>query len=217
MASKKLTISLATALTALVFPFAVHAQLGNLGGLMGGSKGGGVSADQVEKDLREYFSGVNRTNRLLGEALKLNELVQSAQEKAECTQSGSCGLKDGSSLIKGHSETVVKKVKEMQAAGTKMTEEESVKFTRSFEGLGKAAVFAKKIISDGKNMDKGVKALTIAGSIPDVATSMKATFDAAGAVISYMRFSGVKPDDLIKSVTAAASESGIPMPDGFGK
>ncbi len=207
---RSLTVVAAMALA----PLAAQAQFG---GLMGGAKsGGGASPDQVEKHIKDYFSGINRTNRLLGEALKLDGLAQAAKEKAECTESGSCGLKDGASLAKGHSEEIAKKIRELQAAGTKLSEEESVKITRSFEGIGKAALAAKNALTDGKNMDKGMKALTLAALFPDIGNSFKATFDAANAVVAYMRFSGVKPDDLVKSLASAATESGIPVPTNFG-
>lgn len=201
-------------------PLAANAQFG---GLMGGSKGGSggaVNPDQVEKHLRDYFSGINRMNRLLGDALKLNELSKSAQEKADCTQSGSCGLKDGASLAKGHSDDIAKKIKELQDSGVKMTEEESVKFTRSFEGFGKAVIAAKNGVTDGKNMDKGMKALTIAANLPEVANSLKSSVNAIKAVIDYARFSGLKPDDMIKSVTAASADIGGAVPGlslDFGK
>jgi hypothetical protein len=206
----------AIAATGLV-PFAARAQFG---GMLGGGKGGGVSPDAVEKHMRDYFAGINRMNRLLGEALKLNELAQSAQEKAECTQSGSCGLKDGASLAKGHSDEITKKVKERQAAGEKMTEEEGVKAMRSWEGFGKAVLSAKNAITDGKNMDKGMKALAILPVLPDIPQSIIAAFNSAKALIDYMRFSGIKSDDLVKSLTSASSElsSVVPgLPTDFGK
>lgn len=214
-------IQSATLLVALsMAPLAANAQLG---GLLGGNKGGGggaVNPDQVEKHLRDYFSGINRMNRLLGEALKLNELSKSAQEKADCTQSGSCGLKDGASLAKSHSEEIAKKIKELQDSGVKMTEEESTKFTRSFEGLGKAALAAKNALTDGKNMDKGMKSISLATNLPEVGTSLKATLNAAKAIIDYARFSGLKPDDMVKVVSSAVSESGGAIPGlniDFGK
>lgn len=208
MYGKKMIRSLAVVAAIAIAPLAAQAQFG---GLLGGAKaGGGASPDQVEKHIKDYFSGINRTNRLLGEALNLDGLAQAAKEKADCTESGSCGLKDGASLAKGHSEEIAKKIRELQAAGTKLTEEQSVKITRSFEGVGKAALAAKNALTDGKNMDKGMKALTLAALLPDIGNSFKATFDAGNAVVSYMRFSGVKTDDLVKNLSSAVTESGIP-------
>ena len=216
---KNLTKALTLLVALGLAPLAANAQFG---GLLGGSKGGGgaVNPDQVEKHLRDYFSGINRMNRLLGEALKLNELSKSAEEKADCTQSGSCGLKDGASLAKGHSEEIIKKIKELQYSGVKMTEEESMKFTRSFEGFGKAVIAAKNAATDGKNMDKGMKALSIAANLPEVANSLKSTVNAVKAVIDYARFSGLKPDDMIKSVSSASADIGGAVPGlslDFGK
>ena len=59
-----------------------------------------------------------------------------------------------------------------------MTEEESVKFTRSFEGFGKAILAAKNGMTDGKNMDKGMKALTLAANFPEIANSLKSSVNA---------------------------------------
>ena len=213
---QSITISVAVSLVTL----SANAQ--GLGGLLGGSKGGGgaVNPDQVEKHLRDYVSGISRMNRLLGEALNLNELATSAQEKADCTQSGSCGLKDGASLAKGHSDDITKKIKQLQDSGVKMTEEESVKFTRSFEGFGKAILAAKNGMTDGKNMDKGMKALTLAANFPESANSLKSSVNAIKAVVDYARFSGVKADDMIKSISSASADLSGAVPGlslDFGK
>jgi hypothetical protein len=69
-------------------------------------------------------------------------------------------------------------------------------------------------------MDKGMKALSIAANLPEVANSLKSTVNAVKAVIDYARFSGLKPDDIIKSVSSASADIGGAVPGlslDFGK
>ena len=181
----------------------VHAQFG---GLIGGGKAGGVSPDEMEKNIREYLSGVNRFNRLMGEALQLNELATAAGEKTECTKSGSCGLKDGSALLKAHSEELIKKLADLEAQGVKLSEADSKKFGPAAEGIAKSVAYAVKISKDSKNMEKGMKTVTILGSIPDLANSAVSTVNVALAVIKYAKYSGVSVDAIAKEVAASQAE-----------
>jgi len=181
----------------------VHAQFG---GLLGGGKSGSVSPDEMEKNFRGFISGANRFSRVMGEALQLNELATAAGEKAECTKTGSCGLKDGTALLKGQSEQLIKKLAELEAQGVKLSEADTSKYLPAFEGFATFTGYAVKISKDSKNMEKGMKTVTLLASVPDVANSAIAIMNVAVAFQKYLTYSGVSADAIAKEVLAAQTE-----------
>jgi hypothetical protein len=147
----------------------------------------------------------------MGEALQLNELATAAGEKAECTKTGSCGLKDGAALLKGQSEQLLKKLEELEAQGVKLSEADTSKYLPAFEGFATFTAYAVKISKDSKNLEKGMKTATLLASVPDIVNASLAAGNVAQAFLKYMTYSGVSTDAIAKEVLA-----GQDVMKGFG-
>ena len=198
-----LSIAVAALAALLTLPQA-QAQIGGLGGLLGGGK----SADSakksdpqsVEKDLKTIIAATSKSVAGLLGALGMKEESDKMTKNAECMEKSECGVKDGVEALSGASDAAKKEIESKKASGTKLDAAASGRAMESMLPGIIAMPLWKRVIDGGKALDK-MSLLSSAGAglaraLPLVPGAAKGSGDFFKTSIDYLTFSGADTSSL---------------------
>jgi hypothetical protein len=204
MINSKRKLALGLLLAAGSYP--VLAQLGALGGLLGGgSKAAGADPKKLESDLKLIIESTSVAFDKLADAMGLKEASAKMQKNADDIKSGKVGLSDSMTIVSETSASVVAEIAKNQQSGKKLDAEASAKALQAIEpGIMSFALW--KSVADGvKSLDRSAAmgAVALVQAAPKIPTAAKNSLDLYQAGISYLAFSGVDTSSVKKAAEGA--------------
>lgn len=182
------------------------AQLGALGGLMGGGRsGGGSDPKKLEEDLKGIIESTSLAMGKLAEAMGLKETSARMQKNAADIKSGAVGLADSTSLVSDASAEVKAEMEKNQREGTKLDAASSTIATQALEPAIKSFPRWKSVADGFKSLDRTalLGAASLAQAIPKVPTAAKSTLEMYQAGITYLTFSGADTTSVKQAAESA--------------
>jgi len=204
MRSSKRKLVLGISSLALASP--VFAQLGGLGGVLGGgSKSGGGDPKKIEADLRSIIEKTSIALSKLAEAMGLKESAAKMQQTADDIKSGKVGISDSTNVVSDVSASVKAEMEKNQKEGKKLDSKSSSTAVQALEPGIQSFPLWKSVIDGGKSLDKTalLSLPDLAQAIPKVPTAAKNSLEMYQAGISYLTFSGADTSSLKKSAESA--------------
>lgn len=182
------------------------AQLGGLGGLMGGgSKSAGADPKKLESDLKQIIESTSVALSKLADAMGLKESSAKMQKNADGIKSGAIGLSESADTVSETCASVVAEIAKNQQEGKKLDAASSSIAIQAIEPGIKSFPLWKSVADGIKSLDRsammGAAALVQAG--PKIPTAAKNSLDLYQAGISYLAFSGADTSSVKKAAEGA--------------
>jgi hypothetical protein len=207
MNNSKRKLALGLLLAAGSYP--VLAQLGGLGGLIGGLMGGGAKSSgadpkKLESDLKLIIGSTSVALAKLADAMGLKESSAKMQKNADDIKSGAVGLSDSTTTVSDTCASVVAEIAKNQQSGKKLDAASSAIALEAIEPGIKSFPLWKSVAEGVKSLDRSsmMGAVALVEAAPKIPTAAKNSLDLYQAGISYLAFSGA---DTSSVKTAAES------------
>lgn len=204
MNNSKRKLAFGMLLAASAYP--ALAQLGGLGGLMGGgSKTAGADPKKLETDLKLIIESTSVALVKLADAMGLKESAAKMQKNADGIKSGAVGLSESADTVSETCASVTTEIAKNQKEGKKLDASSSAIALQAIEPGIKSFPLWKSVADGIKSLDRsammGAAALVQAG--PKIPTAAKNSLDLYQAGISYLTFSGADTSSVKKAAESA--------------
>ena len=202
ISKRKLTFGMLLSISA----YPTFAQLGGLGGMMGGgSKAAGADPKKLESDLKQIIESTSLALAKLTDALGLKETSAKMQKNADGMKSGAIGLSESTDAVSETCASVVAEIAKNQKEGKKLDAASSSIAIQAIEPGIKTFPLWRSVADGIKSLDRsammGAAALVQAG--PKIPTAAKNSLDLYQAGISYLAFSGADTSSVKKAAESA--------------
>jgi hypothetical protein len=204
MTISKRKLILGSILTVSAYP--ALAQLGALGGLLGGgSKSAGSDPKKLESDLKQIIESTSFALAKLAEAMGKKEESAKMLKNADDIKSGKIGLSESTDMVSETCASVAAEIAKNQKEGKKLDAASSSIAIQAIEpGIMSFPLW--KSVADGiKSLDRsammGAAALVQAG--PKIPVAAKNSLDLYQTGISYLTFSGADTSSVKKAAESA--------------
>jgi len=204
MTISKRKLILGSILTISAYP--ALAQLGALGGLLGGgSKSAGSDPKKLESDLKQIIESTSFALAKLAEAMGKKEESAKMLKNADDIKSGKIGLSESTDMVSETCASVAAEIAKNQKEGKKLDAASSSIAIQAIEpGIMSFPLW--KSVADGiKSLDRsammGAAALVQAG--PKIPVAAKNSLDLYQTGISYLTFSGADTSSVKKAAESA--------------
>jgi hypothetical protein len=204
MTISKRKLILGSILTISAYP--ALAQLGALGGLLGGgSKSAGSDPKKLESDLKQIIESTSFALAKLAEAMGLKETSAKMLKNADDIKSGAIGLSESTDMVSESCASVGAEIAKNQKEGKKLDAASSSIAIQAIEPGIKSFPLWKSVADGIKSLDRsammGAAALVQAG--PKIPVAAKNSLDLYQTGISYLTFSGADTSSVKKAAESA--------------